>query len=167
MSTFDRIFSLIAGLCLAAWLIVVVPVSFSYASLFGSFSFDAPQKTAITIVTMIGFAIFWRLMAVLAKLLVSDWLAARKQSGRAITFDRIFSLIAALCAAAWLIAVLPLFPIYVKELGFFSFAEPKKIAITIAAFVAFTIFWGLVAVLAKLHFSDWLAERRQHQQSGE
>lgn len=165
MSAFDRIFSLIAGVCLAAWLIAVAPVSFHYATLFGSFSLDAPRKTAITLVTMAGFAIFWCLMAVLVKLLVSDWLAARKQSGLTITFDRIFPLIVGLCSVAWLIAVLPLLPSYIKALGFFSLADPGKLAITIAAFVAFTIFWGLVAVMAKLLLSDWRAERRQSRQS--
>lgn len=166
MSAFDRIFSLIAGICLAAWLIAVVPVSFNYAKLFGSFSIDAPRNTAITLVTMTGFAIFWCLMAVLVKLLVSDWLTARKQSGLTITFDRVFPLVVGLCSVGWLIAVLPLLPSYVKALGFFSLADPEKLAITIAAFVAFTIFWGLVAVMAKLLLSDWREERRQPRQSG-
>ena len=166
MSAFDRIFSPIAGICLAAWLIAVVPVSFNYAKLFGSFSIDAPRNTAITLVTMTGFAIFWCLMAVLVKLLVSDWLTARKQSGLTITFDRIFPLVVGLCSVGWLIAVLPLLPSYVKALGFFSLADPEKLAITIAAFIAFTIFWGLVAVMAKLLLSDWREERRQPRQSG-
>ena len=166
MSAFDRIFSLIAGICLAAWLIAVVPVSFNYAKLFGSFSIDAPRNTAITLVTMTGFAIFWCLMAVLVKLLVSDWLTARKQSGLTITFDRVFPLVVGLCSVGWLIAVLPLLPSYVKALGFFSLADPEKLAITIAAFIAFTIFWGLVAVMAKLLLSDWREERRQPRQSG-
>lgn len=165
MNAFDRIFSLIAGFCLAAWLIAVVPVSVSYARLFGSFSFNDPKKTAVTLVAIAGCAIFWCLMAVTVKLLVSDWLAARDRSFT-ITFDRIFPMIAGLCCAAWLIAVVPLLPSYVRALGFFSLADPEKIAITIAAFVAFTIFWGMVAVLAKLLFSDWRAERRQRQQSG-
>jgi hypothetical protein len=79
MSAFDRIFSLIAGICLAAWLIAVVPVSFSYARVFGSFSFDDTRKTAITLIAITGFAVFWGLVAVLVKLLFSDWLAARRE----------------------------------------------------------------------------------------
>jgi hypothetical protein len=79
MSAFDRIFSLIAGICLAAWLIAVVPVSFSYARVFGSFSFDDTRKTAITLIAIAGFTVFWGLVAVLAKLLFSDWLAARRE----------------------------------------------------------------------------------------
>ena len=105
-------------------------------------------------------------MAVLVKRLVSDWLTARKQSGLTITFDRIFPLVVGLCSVGWLIAVLPLLPSYVKALGFFSLADPEKLAITIAAFIAFTIFWGLVAVMAKLLLSDWREERRQPRQSG-
>lgn len=160
MSAFDRIFSAIAGICLAAWLIAVVPVSLSYATLFGSFSFDAPQKTAVTLVTIAGFAIFWCLMAVLVKLLISDWLAARKQSGLTITFDRIFPLIAGLCLAIWLVAMLPAGFGYLRTFGVISLADPEKTAVTAAAVLAFTIFWGLVAVLAKLLFSDWRAGRQ-------
>ena len=160
MSAFDRIFSQIAGICLAAWLIAVVPVSLSYAIQFGSFSFDAPQKTAITLVTIAGFAIFWCLMAVLVKLLISDWLAARKQSGLTITLDRIFPLIAGLCLAIWLVAMLPVGFGYLRTFGVISLADLEKTAVTAATTLAFTIFWGLVAVLAKLLFSDWRAGKQ-------
>ena len=79
MGAFDRIFSLISGVCLAAWLIAVVPVSFGYARLFGSFSLDDTKKTAITLIAITGFTVFWGLIAVLVKLLFSDWLAARRE----------------------------------------------------------------------------------------
>ena len=79
MSAFDRIFSLIAGICLAAWLIAVVPVSFNYAKLFGSFSIDYTRKTATTLIAIAVFTLFWGLIAILAKLLLSDWLAARRE----------------------------------------------------------------------------------------
>jgi hypothetical protein len=79
MSAFDRIFSLIVALCLFAWLIAVVPASISYAKRFGTFSLDNIEKTAITIAAIGGFTVFWVLVAILAKLLFSDWLAGRKQ----------------------------------------------------------------------------------------
>jgi hypothetical protein len=79
MSVFDRAFSLIAAICLAVWLVAVIPVSIGYVRKFGTFSFDDPEKTAVTLAAVVGFAIFWYLVAILAKLLASDWLAGLRQ----------------------------------------------------------------------------------------
>lgn len=82
MSSFDRFFSLIAGISLAAWLVAVVPAALSYARAFGDLSVENTKRTAITLVTIAGFTIFWGLVAILARLLLSDWRAAGRQPGQ-------------------------------------------------------------------------------------
>jgi hypothetical protein len=79
MNTFNRAFSLVTGLCLVAWPIAVVPAAIGYAKRFGTFSADDADRTAITVAAIVAFAIFWCLVAVLAKLQLSDWLAARRR----------------------------------------------------------------------------------------
>lgn len=76
MRLFDRLFMLIAAIFLSIWLIAVVPISVRYIRTTGSFSGEDPEKTTITIAMIVGFAIFWCLIAVLVKLLFSDWLAS-------------------------------------------------------------------------------------------
>lgn len=81
-------------------------------------------------------------------------------------FDRTFSLVASFCLVAWLIAIVPAMVGYAGAFGTLSVDDVKHTAMTIAAIVAFAIFWGLAAILAKLSFSDWLAARRRRQQPG-
>lgn len=76
MRLFDRLFMLIAAILLSIWLIAVVPISVRYIRATGSLSGEDPEKTAITIAMIVGFAIFWCLIAILVKLLFSDWLAS-------------------------------------------------------------------------------------------
>jgi hypothetical protein len=79
MNAFNRAFSLVTGLCLVAWLVAVVPAAIGYAKRFGTFAADDAERTVITIAAIVAFAIFWCLVAVLAKLQLSDWLAARRR----------------------------------------------------------------------------------------
>lgn len=81
MSAFDRIFPLIAGLCLAIWLVAMLPAGFGYLRTFGVISLAEPGKTAVTAAAILACTIFWGLVAVLAKLLFSDWRAGRQHSG--------------------------------------------------------------------------------------
>lgn len=82
MKLFDRTFHLASAVCLAGWLIAVVPAMIGYAKARGDLSFHDVKHSAITIAAIVAFAGFWCLVAMLTRLLLSDWLATWRQQRR-------------------------------------------------------------------------------------